>query len=60
MSDGGKGSKPRPLSVNLETFDDNWDRIFSQPDTKAIGDKVLRQVKEHMDKLKNTETDGSV
>jgi hypothetical protein len=60
MSDGGKGSKSRPLSVNLETFDDNWDRIFSQPDTKAIGDKVLRQVKEHMDKLKNTETDGSV
>jgi hypothetical protein len=60
MSDGGKGSKSRPLSVDLETFDDNWDRIFSQPDTKAIGDKVLRQVKEHMDKLKNTETDGSV
>jgi hypothetical protein len=24
----GKGSKPRPFSVNQETFNDNWDRIF--------------------------------
>lgn len=24
----GKGSKPRPLSVDRKTFDDNWDRIF--------------------------------
>lgn len=24
----GKGSKPRPLSVDQKTFDDNWDRIF--------------------------------
>lgn len=28
MSDGGKGSKPRPLSVDKETFDNNWDTIF--------------------------------
>lgn len=28
MSDGGKGSKPRPFSVDKETFDKNWDRIF--------------------------------
>ena len=24
----GKGSKPRPLSVDQKTFDENWDRIF--------------------------------
>ena len=30
MYDGGKGSKPRPLSVDQETFDDNWDRIFEK------------------------------
>ena len=30
MSDGGKGSKPRPLSVDKETFDNNWDAIFSK------------------------------
>ena len=28
MSDGGKGSKPRPLGVDKETFDNNWDKIF--------------------------------
>lgn len=28
MSDGGKGSSPRPYSVNQETFANNWDRIF--------------------------------
>ena len=28
MSDGGKGSKPRPFSVDKKTFDDNWDKIF--------------------------------
>jgi len=28
MSTGGKGSKPRPLSVPRKQFDDNWERIF--------------------------------
>jgi hypothetical protein len=28
MSTGGKGSKPRPLSIPRKQFDDNWDRIF--------------------------------
>lgn len=30
MSDGGKGSKPRPYSVDQKTFENNWDRIFSK------------------------------
>jgi hypothetical protein len=33
MSDGGKGSTPRPLSVDQKTFNDNWDRIFKNNDT---------------------------
>ena len=24
----GKGSKPRPRSVDQKTFDENWDKIF--------------------------------
>lgn len=24
----GKGSAPRPFSVDRKTFEDNWDRIF--------------------------------
>lgn len=28
MPDGGKGSSPRPYSVDKKTFDQNWDTIF--------------------------------
>lgn len=34
MSTGGKGSKPRPLSVPRKQFDDNWDRIFGKKQPK--------------------------
>lgn len=39
MSDGGKGSTPRPYSVSQEQFASNWDAIFGkkskeQSDTK--------------------------
>jgi hypothetical protein len=30
MSDGGKGSKPRPIEIPREKFNDNWDKIFSK------------------------------
>jgi len=30
MSDGGKGDKPRPYSVDRETFSNNWDAIFKK------------------------------
>jgi hypothetical protein len=30
MADGGKGSKPRPFSVDKETFDNNWNQIFNK------------------------------
>lgn len=30
MSTGGKGDRPRPLSVDTKTFDSNWDRIFKK------------------------------
>jgi len=26
----GKGSRPRPYSVDRKTFDNNWDMIFSK------------------------------
>jgi hypothetical protein len=26
----GKGSRPRPYSVDLNTFDNNWDKIFGK------------------------------
>jgi hypothetical protein len=30
MSTGGKGSKPRPLSIPRKQFEDNWERIFGK------------------------------
>lgn len=31
MSDGGKGSAPRPYSVSAEDFSSRWDAIFKRP-----------------------------
>ena len=30
MSDGGKGSTPRPFSVTQEEYDNRWAMIFSK------------------------------
>ncbi len=30
MSDGGKGSKPRPFSISQEEYNNRWDYIFSR------------------------------
>ena len=30
MSDGGKGSKPRPFSVTQQEYDNRWDAIFGR------------------------------
>lgn len=34
MSDGGKGSRPRPFSVSSEEFDNNWNKIFKSKNEK--------------------------
>ena len=33
MSDGGKGSAPRPIP-DRKRFEDNWDKIFGKPKPK--------------------------
>ena len=30
MSDGGKGSRPRPYSVSQQEYDTRWDAIFGR------------------------------
>ena len=30
MSDGGKGSRPRPIEIPREKFNNNWDAIFGK------------------------------
>ncbi len=39
MSDGGKGSKPRPLSVAQEQYDQRWDLIFGREKGQKERDK---------------------
>jgi hypothetical protein len=34
-----KGSSPRPYSVDLKTFNNNWDNIFRKPDPRIIEDQ---------------------
>jgi hypothetical protein len=38
MSDGGKGSRPRPYSVDQKTFDNNWNAIFGKK-KKTVAEK---------------------
>ena len=38
MNEGGKGDKPRPFSVDKETFESNWDKIFGKKKEKTTDD----------------------
>jgi hypothetical protein len=38
MSDGGKGSNPRPYSVSQETFGNNFDAIFRKKTPQEVDD----------------------
>lgn len=35
MSDGGKGSAPRPFSVSPEQFANSWEQTFGKKDKRA-------------------------
>ncbi len=43
MSDGGKGSRPRPLSVANEEYATRWDAIFAR-DQKAKQERALDEM----------------
>jgi hypothetical protein len=49
MSDGGKGSSPRPFSVSQETFGNNYDNIFRKPSPKEIEEEKI--VQEEFDRI---------
>lgn len=55
MPDGGKGSRPRPYSVDQKTFDNNWDAIFSKKNKEQHTiDEVSKSIAEET--LDETET----
>lgn len=38
----GKGSRPRPLSVDRKVFENNWDKIFKKK-TQSKNKKLAKQ-----------------
>jgi hypothetical protein len=49
MSDGGKGSKPRPYSVSDEEYASRWDAIFArdgETDKPTRNNKETQEVQE--------------
>jgi hypothetical protein len=54
--EAGKGSKPRPLSVSQEEYDNRWDTIFGQDlKNKKVNEEVLlgKNIENCMDKVSN-------
>jgi hypothetical protein len=43
MSDGGKGSKPRPIKVSNQEYATRWDAIFAT-DQKAKQERALDEM----------------
>ena len=39
----GKGSSPRPFSVDRKTFESNWDKIFGKKKDKSKNKKLAKQ-----------------
>jgi hypothetical protein len=53
MSDGGKGSKPRPFSVSQEDYADRFDAIFGKKNNSVdeTDDKITRNNEETQEVL---------
>ena len=58
MSDGGKGSKPRPFSVANEDYANRWDAIFGKKDPDSETDKTTRN-NEETQQVQNLSLDSS-
>jgi hypothetical protein len=54
MSDGGKGSSPRPFSVSMQEYANNYDRIFRKTpkeiDDAKAEDEAFKQIEERLKK----------
>jgi hypothetical protein len=51
MSDGGKGSKPRPFSVSQDEYDSRWDAIFGR-ELKTEDTEDKEKVTENLEESK--------
>jgi hypothetical protein len=53
MSDGGKGSSPRPFSVSQDTFASNYDRIFRKSPKEIDDDIAEKEEFEYLSSLQS-------
>ena len=51
MRDGGKGDSQRPLGVELEQFDNNWDAIFGTKDKLTPNQERSVKIRQMIDDL---------
>lgn len=58
----GKGSRPRPFSVDQKTFDTNWDNIFNKnkkTDAEKFDEAIMKDEYYDLDKEdKNADQSG--
>jgi len=58
----GKGSRPRPFSVDQKTFDANWDNIFNKnkkTDAEKFDEAIMKDEYYDLDKEdKNADQSG--
>ena len=55
MSDGGKGSTPRPMQVSRDQYSNNWDAIFKQAKELTKNIKLVNEeFNKEYDKLDKT------
>jgi|1048.fasta_scaffold172862_1 hypothetical protein len=56
----GKGSKPRPYSVDQKTFESNWESIFGNKENKfsEFEDKITRNNSETQEVLSRDSSVG--
>jgi hypothetical protein len=47
MSDGGKGSTPRPFNISRKEFENNWDAIFKKDKSSEQKNVVEELVKDN-------------
>lgn len=60
MSDGGKGSRPRPFSVSQEEYDRRWDAIFCRDLEEEKIEEVSKLIAEEtLDETEIPESDKS-
>lgn len=55
MSDGGKGSKPRPFSVSQDEYNERWNAIFRNENVSKSQAKRLATMREDNTGVTQTE-----